>query len=82
MPRTTKELTATDIHPHVLEPRHQVRVAGEAQAHQVEGDRLRLVGHRDVDVPQFDDVAEVLDRPVELRLGHDRVVHFRKSPLP
>jgi hypothetical protein len=31
---------------------------------------------------QFDDVAEVLDGAVELRLGHDRVVHLRKSPLP
>jgi hypothetical protein len=69
------ELAAADIHPHVLEPGHQIRIAREPKAHQVEGDRLRLVGHRDVDMPKLNDVAEILGRAIELRPGHNRVVH-------
>ena len=49
----------------ILQPGHQIRVAGQAKAHQVESDRLALVGHADVDMAEFDDVAEVFRGPVK-----------------
>ena len=79
--RRQVELAAPDIHPHVLEARHQVRVARQAEAHQVEGRRLGLVRHGHVDVAELDDIAEVLRGAVELRHRHHCVVHDWGSPL-
>ncbi len=68
------ELAAPDIDPHVLQARHQIRVAGQAQAHDVIGGGQALIGHQHVDVAELDYVAEILRRAVELGLSW-HVVH-------
>ena len=68
--RRQMELAAAGIDPHVVQAGHQVRVAGQAEAHQIERDGLALVRHAHVDVAEFDDVAEVFGGPVEGRCDH------------
>jgi len=58
------ELLLPDIDPHVLEPEHQVRVAGQPEAHDVEEGGELLVGDLHVDMLQRHDVAHVLGGPV------------------
>ena len=88
MPRTTcgsagrqVELAAADVDPHVFQARHQVRVARQAEAHEVVGDGLALVGHADVDVAELDDVAEVFDGAVEGGCGDGGVIHCFGLPV-
>ncbi len=73
------ELARADVDPGVVDADAQVRVAREAQAHHVEHDRELLVGHRDVDVAELDDVADVLRAAVVgRRAGRDG--GHRRSP--
>jgi hypothetical protein len=58
------ELLLPDVDPHVVERRHQVRVPGQAEAHDVEHRGDLLVGDLHVDVLERDDVADVLAGPV------------------
>ncbi len=75
------ELAAADVDPHVFEAGHQVGVAGEAEAHEVVGDGLALIGDADVDVAEFDDVAEVFDGAVEGGCGDGGVIHCFGLPV-
>src|SRR5690242_19217204 len=69
------ELAAADIHPHVVEPRHQIRVARQPQPHDVDGDGLALVRHADIDMAKLNDVAEVLLGAVEDRHRRSGIIH-------
>jgi len=58
------ELRATNIDPHVVDTRHQIRVAGEAQAAYIEEGCERLVGNAQVYMLELNDVPDILDLPV------------------
>jgi hypothetical protein len=75
------ELADAHIGPHVVDARHQVRVARQAQRRDVEGGRLGLVGHAQVDVLQLHRIAEGFRRavPGAFDLGH--AVHVLGPPL-
>src|SRR5579872_2595518 len=70
------DLALADVDPHVVGAGEQIRVAGEAAAHQIEIARQRLV--RDFDVQMFEkgDVAEALGIAVK------RVLHRVSSSIP
>ena len=59
------ELAPADVGPHVVDARHQIGVAREAEAAHVVERRQALVGDAGVDVLQRHDIAEVLRRPIE-----------------
>jgi hypothetical protein len=75
------ELAAPDIDPHVGVGHHQVGIAREPEAGNVEQGGEPLVGDGDVDVLEMDDVADVLSGAIEVMLLHGRpflnVVQFR-----
>ena len=52
-------LAAADVDPHVVEAGEQIRVAREAEPRDVERGRQLLVGNRQIDVFERDDVADV-----------------------
>ena len=64
--RRQMELALTDVDPHVADAGHQVRVAREAEAHDIENRRQPLVRNARIDVLKANDIAEILDRSVEL----------------
>ena len=67
------ELLAADVDPHVARTDHHVRVAGQPQAGHVERGGHPLVRHRDVDVFQRQQIADVLAAAVvAFRCRHDR----------
>src|SRR4029077_10784457 len=72
------ELVAADVDPHVGRPGHQIWIAGQAKPCDVEDSRLLLVGDRNVDVFQRDDVAEVFGASIELTLHES--LHLRNRP--
>ena len=62
--RRQVELRLAHVDPHVLDPDHDVGVAREAQALDVEGRGGPLVGHAHVDVLEHEDIADVLLAPI------------------
>ena len=54
------ELLAADVDPHVVQAHVHVRVPGQPEPEDVEGQRRGLIGNGDVDVLQRDDVAEII----------------------
>jgi hypothetical protein len=64
-PGRQMKLAATDIDPGVVNAGAQVRVTRQAQAHHVKNNGLLLVRHAQVDMTEFDDVADVLGAAVE-----------------
>ena len=78
-PRRQMELAPADVHPHIVQARHQVRVARQAQAHQIKRDGLALIRYPNVDVPELNDVAKILGGTVE---GRHRgvIVHWFELP--
>ena len=58
--RTTwqMELADADIGPHIVNARHQIRVTRQAKRADVEGCRLQLIRHLQIDMLQFDNIAE------------------------
>src|SRR5262249_41366682 len=58
------ELRLPHVDPHVLDSHHDVWIASEAEALDVEGGGEPLVGHAHVDVFQHEDVADVLLPPI------------------
>ncbi len=79
--RRQMELAPSDIHPHVVQTRHQIRVARQSQAHEVEGDRLALIRDPDVHVAEFDDIAEILGGAVKDRGGDCGIIHLVGLPV-
>ena len=63
------ELGLADIDPHVVGAGKQIRVAGEAAAHQIEIAGRPLIGDLDIDVLEPGDIAEVLGGAIE-RIFH------------
>ena len=70
LPVRQMELAHADIDPHQARAGIEKGVAGEAQAGDVIVRRQVLVGDADVDVPEIDDVAEVLGGAIVLLVGH------------
>ena len=62
------KLVSADIDPHVGVRHHQIGIAGQPEAGDIEQRRQPLIGHRDVDVLEMDRVAEVFCGAVELLL--------------
>ena len=60
------KLAAADIDPHVAVGHHQIGVAGEPEARDIEQGGQALVGDCDVDVLEMDRVAEVFGGAVEV----------------
>src|SRR5689334_7390635 len=73
--RRQMELLLADVGPHVVEADREIRVAREAETDDIEKNRLRLVGDRDVQMLQQNDVADVFFavRPL---LAHNILVEF------
>ena len=65
--RTARQmkLAAADIDPHVAVGHHQIGIAGQPEAGDIEQGRQPLVGHLDVDVFEMDRVAEIFGGAVE-----------------
>ena len=51
---------APDVDPHVVGRGHEIRIAREPEARDVEIRRCKLIGDGDVHVPDFDEVADVV----------------------
>jgi hypothetical protein len=62
--RRQVKLAAAHVHPHVVDAGHEIRVAREAQAAQVEEGGQALIGNADVHVLEPNDIAQVLARAV------------------
>ena len=62
------KLALADIDPHVGVRHHQIGIAGQPEAGDIEQRRQPLIGHRDVDVLEMDRVTEVFCGAVELLL--------------
>ena len=63
------KLALADIDPHVGVRHHQIGIAGQPEAGDIEQRRQPLIGHRDVDVLEMDRVAEVFCGAVELAVA-------------
>ena len=59
LPARQVELAAPDIDPHVGVGNHQIGIAREPESRDVEQRGEPLVGDRDVDVFEMDDIAEI-----------------------
>ena len=64
------ELGRAHVHPHQAGAGIEERIAGEAEAGDVIMRRQVLIADADVDVPEIDDVAEILCRAIVLLVGH------------
>src|SRR6516165_7222155 len=69
-PDRQMELAYADIDPHVAGAGIEERIAGEAETGDVVMGRQVLIADADIDVPEIDDVAEILGRAVELLVCH------------
>jgi hypothetical protein len=67
--RRQVHLPAPEVHPHVVDADHEVRIARAAQADDVEERGEPLVGLGDVHVLEDQDVAQVFGAAVELSYG-------------
>ena len=65
------KLALADIHPHVGVGHHQIGIAGQPEAGDIEQRRQALIGHEDIDVFEMDRVAEIFCGAVELLHGCD-----------
>ena len=63
--RRQVELRLADVDPHVVDPGHEIGIAGETETAHVENGGELLVRDGDVDVLELDDVADVLGGAVE-----------------
>ena len=59
------KLAAPGIHPHVAVGHHQIGIAGQPEAGDIEQRGQPLVGHLHVDVLEMDGIAEVFGGAVE-----------------
>ena len=66
------KLAPADIHPHVGVADHQIGVAGQPKARDIEQRRQPLVGDQHVDMLEMDGIAEVLGGAVKSLLLHGR----------
>src|SRR5262245_14444907 len=68
--RRQMELAHSDIDPHVASARVEKGIARETEAGDVILRRQALVADAEIDVPEIDDIAEILLRPVVLFFWH------------
>ena len=71
------ELAAAGVDPHVGDAGHQVGIAGQPEAGDIEDRRQALIGHADVDVLKADDVTEILGATIECLHGANLHGMFR-----
>src|SRR5262249_22823323 len=68
--RRQMELAHSDIDPHVAGASVEKGIARETEAGDVILRRQALVADADIDVPEIDDIAEILRRPIVLFFCH------------
>src|ERR1700746_182846 len=76
------ELAHADIDPHVAGPGTEEGIAGEPEAGDVVTGRQALIADADIDVPEIDDVAEILRRAVKLLVCHGAIPLLRRILSP